>query len=118
MHSLGHSKRIAALILAAFVLCLASAVAAPLLKPGNGQWVCSAGGVLKMLEAGDDEGDQHAAGGMDCPLCASVTLPPPAALQFERPSPLAHALQVLAVAHIASVTAPPLPSRGPPVARL
>jgi len=34
---------------------------------------------------------------------------------FEAASPLAHALQPLSLAHIASLTAPPLPSRGPPV---
>jgi hypothetical protein len=66
----------------------------------------------------DTEGQEAAleiGAGMDCPLCASVSVPAPAAVKaFEKLSPLAHALQPLAVAHIASSTAPPLPSRGPP----
>jgi hypothetical protein len=52
---------------------------------------------------------------MDCPLCASVAAP---LLRLNalliRPSALTHALQPLAAAHIAALTAPPLPSRGPP----
>jgi len=52
---------------------------------------------------------------MDCPLCMSLAFPPaPLALQVVKPSPLSHALQPIAAAHIASATAPPLPSRGPP----
>jgi hypothetical protein len=48
-------------------------------------------------------------------LCLSVAFPPtPLALQVVKPSPLSHALQPIAAAHIASATAPPLPSRGPP----
>jgi hypothetical protein len=48
-------------------------------------------------------------------LCASISAPPPALnTALTQPSPLAHVMQPLAAAHIAALTAPPLPSRGPP----
>ena len=53
---------------------------------------------------------------MDCALCMPVVFATaPVALQFNKPSPLSHALQPIAAAHIAAATAPPLPSRGPPL---
>jgi hypothetical protein len=49
-------------------------------------------------------------------LCMAVGIPTdPISSQFIKPSSLAHALQPIAAAHIAAATAPPLPSRGPPV---
>lgn len=80
---------------------------------------CSAGGVMKIVDMGDDDGGLKASANMDCPLCASVTAPPLSlAIHFEKLSPLAYVLHPIAAAHIASVTAPPLPSRGPPTSLL
>jgi hypothetical protein len=79
------------------------------------QMVCSTGGGMKVVDLSGDDGEPKTSASMDCPLCASVTAPPsPLTVHFEKPSPLAHALLPIAAAHIASVTAPPLPSRGPP----
>lgn len=115
MQTLRSSKLIAKLVLVWFALFLGSAIASTIIKPENLQMVCSTGGVMKMVDTSSDDGDVKVSASMDCPLCASVTAPPtPLSLHLEKLSPLAHALQPVAAAHIASVTAPPLPSRGPP----
>jgi len=115
MQTLRSSKLIAKLVLVWFALFLGSAIASTVIQPGNLQMVCSTGGVMKMVDTNGDGEEFKASANMDCPLCASVTVPPsPSTVHFEKPSPLAHALQPVAAAHIASVTAPPLPSRGPP----
>ena len=115
MHTLRSSKLIAKLVLVWFALFLGSAIASTVIKPENLQMVCSTGGVMKMVDTSSDDGDVKVSASMDCPLCASVTAPPPPlSIHFEKLSPLAHALQPVVAAHIASVTAPPLPSRGPP----
>ena len=70
---------------------------------------------MKMLDTSGDGDALQVSASMDCPLCASAIAPPaPESIHFEKLSPLARALQPVAAAHIASITAPPLPSRGPP----
>ena len=115
MQRLRHSTWIARLVLVWFALFVGVAVAAPLVSPDAMQMVCSGSGGMKIVVP--DQGDDALgiATGLDCPLCATV-LPPPVSSATRLPfvSPLAHALQPVAAAHIASVSAPPLPSRGPP----
>ena len=119
MQTLRSTKLIAKLVLVWFALFLGSAIASTVIKPENLQMVCSTGGVMKMVDASSDDGHVKASASMDCPLCASVTAPPPPlSIHFEKLSPLAHALHPIAAAHIATVTAPPLPSRGPPTSLL
>ena len=114
MQALRSSKFIASLVLVWFALFLGSAIASSVIEPGNLQMVCSSDGGMKMLDTGDSDGEIKLSKPMDCPLCASVTVPPAHTVHFDAPSPLAHALKPVAAAHLASVTAPPLPSRGPP----
>ena len=116
MQALRSSKFIARLVLVWFALFMGSSMAASLINPGNLQMVCSSDGGMKMVDTGDGDGEVKLAKPMECPLCTSVAAPPPAIRsgQLPAPSSLAHALHSVAAAHIASVTAPPLPSRGPP----
>ena len=115
METLRRSKLVASLLLAWFALFLGSAIASSAIKPGNTQIVCSAGGGMKMVDLDGNEDGQQISATMDCPLCASVAAPLVRLNAFLiRPSALSHALQPLAAAHIAALTAPPLPSRGPP----
>lgn len=113
------SALIAKLVLVWFALFLGAAIASTVINPSSMQMVCTAGGGIKLMDTTGDEGDLKASASMDCPLCASVTaVPPPQSVHFEKLSPLAPALHPIAVANIASVTAPPLPSRGPPTSLL
>jgi hypothetical protein len=115
MQILRNSKRMAALVLAWWALFLGASMAAAAMKSGELHGVCSPGGVMKWVDTSGAEGEVKLGGGILCPLCASVSAPPPAAFAaFEKPFPGAQALQALAAAHIAPSTAPPLPSRGPP----
>jgi hypothetical protein len=98
MQTLRHARQLTRFVLVWFALALGVAMAAPLVAS----------------EEGDEA--QSTSASMDCPLCMSLAFPSaPLALQVVKPSPLSHALQPIAAAHIASATAPPLPSRGPPV---
>jgi hypothetical protein len=115
MQALRNSKFIASLVLVWFALYLGSALASTVIQPSNMQMVCTNDGGMKIVDMGGDGEELKVSVSMDCPLCASVTPPPPPlAVYFQQNSPLAYALQPIAVAHIASLTAPPLPSRGPP----
>lgn len=115
MQALRNSQTLARLVLVWFALFIGAAVASPLVKPTDLQMVCSASGGMKMVVSSDDGAELSMTSGMDCPLCASGAAPlPTSSLPEISPSPLAHALRPLVAAHIASLTAPPLPSRGPP----
>ncbi len=115
MHTPRNSRLVAALVLLWFVAFLGSAIASTVAHPDSLQVVCSATGGMKFVDIGDD-GQPKVSGSADCPLCISVMTPPPPphAALFDTRSPLAYALQAIPAAHIAFVTAPPLPSRGPP----
>lgn len=115
MQTLRNTRHIARLVLVWFALFIGASVASPLVNPANLQMVCAATGGMKLVNTSDDGAELQISGGMDCPMCATVS--PPLPLFFSsvpKPSPLAHALRPVVAAHIASVTSPPLPSRGPP----
>lgn len=117
MHVLRGSKLITSLVLAWFALFLGSAVASSLIEPGKMQVICAAGGAMKLVDMDGNDGELPVLAKMDCPLCASFTAPlPQSGPLFVNPSALAHALTPIAAVHIAALTAPPLPSRGPPAA--
>ena len=87
------------------------------LQPKSMEVVCSAMGVMKLVVQGEDEGPL-VSGGMDCPLCAHATLalpPPTVAALAHVPDARAYIVQRLPEALLLARTAPPLPSRGPPV---
>jgi len=104
------------LVLAWFVLSLGVAVASPIVKPQDMLLVCTGSGAMKVLVKADDGSTSEVAGSsMNCPLCASVSAPPPVACQSAEPAqPLAYALQTIPATHIAARTAALPPARGPP----
>ena len=109
----------ARLVLVWFALFIGVAIASPIVNPTETQMVCTSAGGMKMVVAGSDDSalDKTPIGtNMDCPLCAPVHVPLQACnTSFDHASPLAHSLHPIAAALIAAHTAPPLPSRGPPV---
>lgn len=113
MQALRNSKFIASLVLVWFGLSVGSAMGSCLINPGGLDRVCSNDGSRKMVDSGDGDGEAKLAKPMECPMCTSVPAPLPTTCigPSRTPSFLAHALHPAAVAHLASVTAPPLPSR-------
>ena len=114
MQRLRHAIQLTRLVLVWFALSVGVAIASPIVNPQGMDLVCTSTGSMKLVVQGDDEAaaSSHT---LDCPLCASIHAPPPALnTALTQPSPLAHVMQPLAAAHIAALTAPPLPSRGPP----
>ena len=114
MQSLRHAIQITRLVLVWFALSVGVAIASPIVNPQGMDIVCTSTGSMKLVVQGDD-GVAASSHTLDCPLCASMSAPPPALnTRLTQPSPLAHVMQPIAAAHIAAITAPPLPSRGPP----
>jgi hypothetical protein len=114
MQQLRNTIQITRLVLVWFALSVGVAIASPVLNPAGMDMVCTGTGTMKLVLQGDDDAAASSLT-LDCPLCASNSAPPPAInTALTQPSPLAHALQPVASAHIAALTAPPLPSRGPP----
>ena len=121
MQRLRHALNLTRLVLVWFALSVGVAIASPMVHPQAMDLVCTSTGSMKLVVQGDDADVAATNFTLDCPLCASLSAPPPAlntSLTQPAPSALAHALEPLAAAHIASVTAPPLPSRGPPALSL
>lgn len=118
MFALTTTRRLCARwVLAWYVLFVGASVLAATLQPKTMDVVCSAMGIMKVVVQG--EGDAApVSSSMDCPLCAHATpaLPPPtvAALAHVHDA-RAHIVQALPEALLLARTAPPLPSRGPPV---
>jgi hypothetical protein len=116
MQTLRHSLYLARFVLVWFALSVGVAIASPIVQPHGMDLVCTSAGSMKLVVQSDDEGVAASAQTMDCPLCVTITAPPSEFnTTLTQPSPLAHAVQPIAAAHIAAITAPPLPSRGPPV---
>jgi len=112
-----HTHRfLARLVLVWFALFIGAALASPILNPTETQLVCSSAGGMQMVVSGEEGVDAKVTTSMNCPLCAPVVLPVDScSVVLEKARPLAHLLHPVAATLIASLTAPPLPSRGPPL---
>ena len=107
--------RLARWVLLWFALAMGVAIASPIIKPQSIEVLCSTSGMAKLLVT-NDQGDVATSNHMlDCALCLNISAPPPKAFGLLAPSvPLAFAVQSVVRAALASLTAPPLPARGPP----
>ena len=112
-----HLRALSRLVLVWYVLFVGVSVLASTFQPKTMDVVCSAMGIMKVVVQG--EGEAAALNSrMDCPLCAHATpaLPPPKVAALAHvPDARAHIVQRLPEALLLARTAPPLPSRGPPV---
>ncbi len=116
MQTLRLARSLARLVLVWFALALGAAIASPFVQPKSIELVCASGGAMKLIVKSADGSEAASSHTLDCPLCATVSAPPPAfAPVTAAPSSLAHALRPLAAAHIAGRAAAPLPPRGPPL---
>lgn len=116
MDTLRRSRRTASLMLAWFFAFLAVAGAAPLLQDQPMHELCTADGIVQVAVQDDGtDADRHAAHPLECALCAGISGPPATfAVLPGADAPLAHALLPIVSAQLASLTAAPLPARGPP----
>ena len=64
-------------VLAWFVASMGVAIASPLVNPQSFEVICSGTGAIKLLVQTDDGTVEMGAMGMDCPLCATPSAPPP-----------------------------------------
>ena len=118
MQAFRQLRHLTRFVLVWFALSLGVAMASSLVAPKATELVCTSGGMLKLVAVDGTDSAAPSHGQLDCALCLPMALPPaPCAVPLVQVSPLSHALQAIAAAHIASATAPPLPSRGPPAQR-
>ena len=116
MQTLRNAHLIARLVLVWFALSVGVAMASPIVKPQGVELMCSASGLMKLLVKTDGGGKVVSLHTLDCSLCASGHAPPPPLVRWgvEPAQALAHVQPGIAAAHLASLTAAPLPARGPP----
>jgi len=115
MQTLRRAHTLARFVLVWFALSIGVAIASPIVKPQAMELICSSSGAMKVLVKTDDGAKELSGHTLDCPLCASISAPPPVARQTAEPAqPLAHVLQSIPAVHVAARTAAPLPPRGPP----
>jgi len=116
MQTLRRFTMLTRLVLAWFVLSLGVAVAAPVIAPQHILFVCTGTGAMKVLtQVEDGSTTEQVHSRMDCPLCATVSAPPPQpGVAVPHLCALSYALHGVPVAFIAARTASPMPARGPP----
>ena len=115
MQFLRNAHLLARFVLVWFALSIGAAIASPLVQPQAMELICTGSGVMKVLVKTDDGTREASSFTLDCPLCVTSSAPPPVArLTVEPVQPLAHVLQSIPAARIASLTAAPFPARGPP----
>lgn len=128
LHRLRRLTALTRFVLVWFVLSMGVAIASPIVKPQDILLVCTASGAMKVVvknaspsdasdanDTANDDTSSVLSSAMDCPLCMTITAPPPVTQPAIEPvSPLAYALRSIPSAHIAARTAAPLPARGPP----
>jgi hypothetical protein len=114
MQTLRNAHLIARFVLVWFALSIGVAIASPIVKPQSMEVICSGSGVMKLLVKSDEGSKVVSLHTPDCSLCASAYAPPIMQWSIEPVQPLAHVLQSIAAAHIASRTAAAPPARGPP----
>jgi hypothetical protein len=79
------SRRFARAMLLWLGLYLVAGIASPLVAPQSIERVCSSSGSMRLVMLDDDGQEAVTAASLDCPLCASLAAPPPAALPPARP---------------------------------
>jgi hypothetical protein len=113
MQSLRAARHLTRLVLVWFALSLGIAVAAPLVNPLSAQMVCSGAGGMKLVAP--DGGEVAAGHTLQCPLCAPVGAPPPAAMPaVQATQPASSIAQPALRTPVAALAFQP-PARGPPL---
>ena len=115
MQTLRRARFLASLVLVWFALSIGAAIASPLVRPQSMELICSGSGAMKLLVKTSEGGTAPAPHSLECPLCASLGAPPPAAPATGcGPAVSSPSLQASVPECFAARTAAPPPGRGPP----
>ncbi|RFO95158.1 DUF2946 domain-containing protein [Rhodoferax lacus] len=115
MQTLRNAKLIARFVLVWFALSIGVAIASPMVNPQGMQLVCSGSTAMKIVVTDDNGQATTSSHTLECPLCASISAPPPMEIvAFGSAAPVAFAAPLYGASDIPlTLTAPP-PARGPP----
>ena len=116
LQTLRNTPWLARLALLWFALMLGAAVASPLLNPQNDLLICTSAGMVKVKLHADGSLSTELGSQVQCPLCVVGDAAAPAMARVP-PEPilaLAEVLPCKVAVHVATSTAAPPPSRGPP----
>jgi hypothetical protein len=116
MQTLRNAHLIARFVLVWFALSIGVAIASPMVNPQSMQLVCSGSGSMKVISI-DAAGKSTSTVShtLDCPLCASISAPPPVAIiSFSSVTPRSNLVPVQDTGSFTPVLATPPPARGPP----
>lgn len=115
MHTLRNAKLIARFVLVWFALSIGVAIASPMVKPQSLQLVCSGSGAMKVVVTNDSGKAPTSSHTLDCPLCASISAPPPLEIvAFGAAAQVAFAAPLYGATAIPFTQTAPPPARGPP----
>jgi hypothetical protein len=115
LHTLRSTRLLARAVLLWWCLALGLAAAAPLAQAQGSRMVCSAAGMVMLVDADTGAPASQGAHGLDCVLCLLTGAPPPASLATILSSTPPHALAATAgPSALAWRSAAPPPGRGPP----
>lgn len=115
MQNLRNAKLIARFVLVWFALSIGVAIASPMVKPQGMQLVCSGAGAMKVIVAGENGTQPATSHTLDCPLCASISAPPPlAAMVLGGVVTRTFDVPRADTSPLLFISAAPPPARGPP----
>ncbi len=115
LHTLRNTPSLARAVLLWWCLALGLAAAAPLAQAQGSRMVCSASGMVMLVDADTGAPASQSAHGLDCALCLFTGAPPPAAQTPLFSSIVSHATAASAgPSALAWRSAAPPPGRGPP----
>jgi len=116
MQTLRNAHLIARFVLVWFALSIGVAIASPMVNPQSLQLVCSGSGSMKVISMdADGKSTSTVSHTLDCPLCASISAPPPVdIIGFSSVAPRSYSAPVQDTGSFTPVLATPPPARGPP----
>jgi hypothetical protein len=115
LHTLRSTRALARAVLLWWCLALGLAAAAPLAQAQKSRMVCSAAGMVMLVDADSGAPVGQGAHGLDCVLCLLTGAPPPASQSaLFSPTPPQAVAAHAGLDALAWRSAAPPPGRGPP----
>lgn len=115
LHTLRNTPSLARAVLLWWCLALGLAAAAPLAQAQGSRMVCSAAGMVMLVDTDTGAPATVGAHSLDCALCLFTGAPPPAAqTPLFSPTPIVARVAFAGPSALAWRSAAPPPGRGPP----